>query len=58
MSANSYWTGVLGGIRLDPYIIGTSERFEVDYIQVGDVPEPALLLGIALAGIALFRRRF
>ena len=58
MSANSYWTGVLGGIRLDPCTVDTFERFEVDYIQVGDVPEPALLLGIALAGIAIFRKRF
>jgi len=58
MSANAYWTGVLGGIRIDPYTVDTSERFEIDYIQVGNIPEPALLLGIILAGIAIFRKRF
>lgn len=58
MTANAFWTGVLGGIRIDPYTVDTSERFEIDYIQVGDVPEPAFLLGIALAGIAIFRKRF
>ncbi len=60
MSQHPDWNGVLEGFRIDPYTVITSERFEVDYVRVGDtvIPEPALLLSIALAGIAIFRKRF
>ncbi len=60
MSDHPDWNGVLEGLRIDPYTVATSERFEIDYIRVGDtvIPEPAFLLSIALAGIAIFRKRF
>ena len=60
MADHPDWNGVLEGFRVDPYTIVTSERFEVDYVRVGNtiIPEPALLLGIFLAGIAIFRKRF
>jgi len=60
MSEHSDWNGVLEGFRIDPYTVATTERFEIDYVRVGDtvIPEPALLLSIALAGMALLRRRF
>ena len=60
MSQHPDWSGVLEGFRVDPYTVVTAERFEVDYVRVGDtvIPEPALLLGILLGGIAIFRKRF
>ncbi len=58
MSQNPLWEGVLDGFRIDPYTVDTTEKFEIDYIRVGDlIPEPTLLLGIILAGIAVFRKR-
>ena len=60
MAVHPDWNGVLEGFRVDPYTDGSFERFEIDYVRVGDtvIPEPALLLGIALAGIAILRKRF
>ena len=60
MAEHPDWNGILEGFRIDPYTDGSTERFEVDYVRVGDtvIPEPALLLGILLGGIAIFRKRF
>jgi len=49
LSQHPDWDGVLQAFRVDPYTVYTSQRFEIDYIRVGDlVPEPSLLLGIVL----------
>ena len=49
MSDHSEWNGILEGFRIDPYTVVTTERFEIDYIRVGDlIPEPSLFLGIVL----------